>query len=128
MTEQRTPFSQLVAHLGKGSIDATATDELAELVQSVRETRKKGSITLQIDVAMLDKASENAVKMTAQVTSKPPKSELPATIGYSTYDGEILRDDPDQPALDLKQVEPPQTQFRKAPTGNRTVKTVGAES
>ncbi len=126
MTTERTPFSQILAHLGKGSIDATATEELAELVKAVRTTRKKGSITITMNVGMLDNSSEDAVKMTAEVKTTPPKMPLPTTIGYSTHDGDILRDDPDQPELNLRQVEAPPVSVKAAPTGNKTVKTVGA--
>ncbi len=43
MEFKTTPFNQQISYLGKGSVNAEATEELAKLVQAVRETGKKAS-------------------------------------------------------------------------------------
>ena len=40
--DQKTPFSQQLAHLAKGSVDAALTDDLAELVKAINDARKGG--------------------------------------------------------------------------------------
>lgn len=40
-TKNTTPFSQQLAYINKGTLDAELTEALAEVVKAVRETRKK---------------------------------------------------------------------------------------
>lgn len=123
----QTPFSQQIAYLGKGAIDEEATDALAQVVQAVRTTRKKGQVTLVIDVSMLDQRSEDSVAIQASVKQKVPQLPSPKTVMFSTHDGDLLRDDPDQQTLELRQVEQPDVTFKRAPTGNKVTKVVGGE-
>lgn len=39
--ENKTPFSQQIAYINKGTLDAELTETLAMIIQAVRETRKK---------------------------------------------------------------------------------------
>ncbi|MCH8530328.1 MAG: hypothetical protein LAT65_05710 [Saccharospirillum sp.] len=104
MSTEVTPFSEQLSYMAKGSVNDEATEKLAELVKAVRTTGKKGSITLKIDVSMLDKASEDAMRLVGSVTAKLPELENPTTVMFSTHDGDLLRDDPEQMALNLRQV------------------------
>lgn len=42
-TKNTTPFSQQLAYINKGTLDAELTEALAEVIKAVRETGKKGS-------------------------------------------------------------------------------------
>lgn len=118
MTDQtQTPFSQQIAFLGRGSTDAEVTEALVQVVRAVRETRKAGHVTLKLAIRMADKRTEDAIRITPQITKKVPELESEETIMYSTYDGDLLRDDPRQEKLDLRDVS---AQF-KAPAPAKEV-------
>lgn len=99
-----TPFSQQIAFLNKGALDDELTEELAEVVKQVRQTGKKGEVTLTITIQMLDKRHEDALKITPKVKTSIPTLDPYTTIMFSTADGDMLRDDPNQRSLDLRQV------------------------
>jgi hypothetical protein len=103
-----TPFSQQLAYLSRGSLDAELTEALAEVVKRVRETGKAGTLTLKLRVSMLNARDENAVKVTPAVSKKLPELAPFETILFSTFDGDLLRDDPRQRRLELKEVPTPE--------------------
>ncbi|EPG5002498.1 hypothetical protein NAK66_002445 [Klebsiella oxytoca] len=109
MTEEAkqsaTPFSQQVAYFNKGTLDSELTEALATLVKKVRETGKKGSVTLNITCSMLNTRDENAMKITPSVKTSIPELDRAETIMFSTYDGDLLRDDPDQVQMDLRVID-----------------------
>ncbi|EHD21284.1 MULTISPECIES: hypothetical protein [Brenneria] len=100
--ENKTPFSQQIAYINKGTLDAELTETLAMIIQAVRETRKKGSVTLTLNCEMLNSRTEDTIKVTPDVKFNKPKLELADTIMFSTADGDLLRDDPDQIQIDLQ--------------------------
>ena len=104
MSTKNTPFSQQMAFLNKGMLDDELTEELAELVKKVRETGKSGTLTLTLKVGMLNRRDENAVKITPAVKTRLPEMAPFETIMFSTADGDLLRDDPQQRNLDLEVV------------------------
>jgi ribosomal protein S28E/S33 len=104
MSNHNTPFSQQLAFLSKGCLDEELTELLSEVVKAVRETGKTGSLTLTLKVQMLNNRDENAVKITPAVKSKLPELAPYETIMFSTGDGDLLRDDPNQRKLPLEEV------------------------
>ncbi|MCA7012491.1 hypothetical protein LF934_07505 [Dickeya dadantii] len=102
---KQTPFSQQIAYINRGTLDAELTESLAELIKSVRETGKKGTITLTLNVSMLNTRDENAVKVTPAVKTSKPELGQADTIMFSTADGDLLRDDPDQIKLPLTVID-----------------------
>ncbi len=102
-----TQFSQQVAYLGRGSLDAELTEALASVVKAVRETGKSGVLTLQLKVSKLNARDENAVKITPRVATKKPELAPYESVMFSTYDGDLLRNDPNQRQLDLQEVPKP---------------------
>lgn len=103
-TQISTQFSQQVAYLGKGSLDSELTEALADVVRAVRETGKAGTLTLRLKVSKLNARDENAVKLTPEVSTKRPKLAPYESVMFSTYDGDLLRNDPNQQQLDLREV------------------------
>ena len=99
-----TPLSQHISFLNKGLFDDEATEELTKLVKAVRETGKKGTLVIELNIGMFDKTTDDAVTITPSVKVKLPKAESRKNVFWSTYDGDLLRSDPDQQQLDLKQV------------------------
>ncbi|GLW38504.1 hypothetical protein Pcaca04_24400 [Pectobacterium carotovorum subsp. carotovorum] len=100
-----TPFSQQIAYINKGTLDAELTETLAMIIQAVQETRKKGSVTLTLNVQMQNSRTDNQMKVTPDVKFNKPKLELADTIMFSTADGDLLRDDPAQVKMDLTVIE-----------------------
>lgn len=120
-----TPFSEQIAYLAKGSLNDELTEELTELVKLVRLTGKKGTLTLTLEVGMLDKSAEDAMRITGDVKTKPPKMDKPTTIMFSTGDGDLQRDDPDQLNIPLRQVGAPTSgEVRQVPNAPKTPKQV----
>lgn len=102
-----TPFSQQLAYINKGTLDAELTEALADVIKAVRETGKKGAVTLTLNCSMLNTRDENTMKVTPKVTRTIPELDRADTIMFSTADGDLLRDDPAQTQLDLKVIEQP---------------------
>lgn len=67
-TKNTTPFSQQLAYINKGTLDAELTEALAEVIKAVRETGKKGAVTLTLNCAMLNTRDENTMKVTPKVS------------------------------------------------------------
>lgn len=105
-TKNTTPFSQQLAYINRGTLDAELTEALADVIKAVRETGKKGAITLTLNCSMLNTRDENTMKVTPKITRTIPELDRADTIMFSTADGDLLRDDPDQMQIDLKVIEP----------------------
>lgn len=56
---------------------------------------------------MLNTRTENQIKITPVVTSKIPELDREESIVFSTADGDVLFDDPNQVKMDLKTPEEP---------------------
>ena len=100
-----TPFSQTLSYLSRGSVDSELTEELAQLVKAVRETGRAGEITLKIKVQMHSAKDEDTVVITPSVNNKLPKHDMAKAIMYSTYDGDLLRNDPNQTEMNLREIK-----------------------
>lgn len=111
-----TPFSQHLVYLNKGTLNDELTEVMGDVVKAVRETGKQGTITLQLKVSMLNKRDEDVVKITPSVKHQVPELDRAETIMWSTADGDLLRNDPDQQDVELKSV------------GNNSSKTVQLDS
>jgi hypothetical protein len=96
-------FSQQLAYLEKGGLDREATDLLAELVQAVKATRRKGSITVTISMSM-DSAADSTVKIKSEVKAKIPEFDRPSTFMFVGAGGALLRNDPEQRRFPLEPV------------------------
>ena len=102
MSESKcTPFSQQLAYINKGTLDQELTEALAEVIKMVRETGKKGAVTLTLNCQMLNTRDENTMKITPNVKKSIPELDRADTIMFSTADGDLMRDDPSQVQMDL---------------------------
>ena len=103
--ETNTPFSQQIAHLSKGTLDAELTEALGDLVKAINDHGKKGSITLTL--TLKPESVHGEVKMitvSPDVKVSSPQPQRMSSRMWPTYDGDLLRDDPDQGTLDLKSI------------------------
>ena len=96
------PITDTLRHIGGGVFIDTASDKLAELVAAVDSTGKAGSIDMKIK---LKKATRGgAMHITGTVKLNKPAEEPMEAMLWSTPDGNLVADDPNQQNLDLKQV------------------------
>jgi len=72
-------------------------------VNGVSETGKQGTVTLQLKVSLM-KGTEDTVTLQSNVNNKVPQLDRAQTIMWSTYDGDLIRNDPNQRSFDLKTV------------------------
>lgn len=101
--QQVRPFAAILQDLDNGTVaDQLATDMQA-LVTAVREHGRKGSITLKFEVA--PRKGGSALNVTARVDTKLPAPEPTESVFFSDAAGNLLRDDPRQMMLPLREVE-----------------------
>ena len=109
-----TPFHQTLAKLNRGELNDELTETLAEVIKAVRNTRKQGTVTLTLNVAMLNARTEDTIKITPKVSTKVPELNRDESIVFSTANGDVLFEDPSQIKMELKQVEEqPKGQLKK---------------
>ncbi|GAA1026872.1 hypothetical protein GCM10009557_06130 [Virgisporangium ochraceum] len=101
--QQVRPFSAVLTEIGGGKIHARLSAQLAELTAAVRDTGKKGEITIKVRVEPLKKADQNTLVVTASSTAKVPEGDdaSPTSVFFADASGNLRRDDPTQPQLPL---------------------------
>jgi len=105
--EIKTPsndFSALLSQFRDGESLHELSDKLSKLVQAVRETGKPGKMTYTLIV----KPSGDAVV----VTDEEPKLKMPAVqreaaIFFVTEEATLVRHNPNQRQLELREVQKP---------------------
>lgn len=93
---QVRPFSDLVRELRRGLTHDELSEQLADLVDAVEETRKKGKLVLTIAVEPLPKSDALVVKDSIKTTLPTPERDI--TVMFAD-DGRLTRDNPRQPAI-----------------------------
>lgn len=97
INEDAPEFAAFILTHAKGRAHDELTDQLAKLVQAVKETGKKGTLSLQI-VIEPDKKVENVVRVEDKISVSIPK-ESRASMWYTDDEGKLHRDDPAQTAM-----------------------------
>jgi hypothetical protein len=92
------PFAAILNDIRGGDVADQAAELMQELVAAVREHGKKGELVLKIAVEPM-KGNPDALSVSGDVTSKPPRPTPVAAIFFADTDGNLLRDDPRQIAL-----------------------------
>lgn len=105
---QIKPFATTLQEIGSGVLAAHLAEQLQELTGAVVDTGKKGTLTLQITVAPLKAGNVKNLVATAKTTLKTPAEE-PASVFFVDKDGNLTRDDPDQPMLPLRGLDNPRS-------------------
>lgn len=113
------PFTDVLRDFRRGKVVDDLTEALAEVVKGVEETNKKGEITLKLVVQPQGK-DDNAMRVSAKVTSKVPRADLPDALFYADADGSLLRDDPTQSRMfaDAEEVDPKTGEIRPKKQGH----------
>lgn len=95
------PFTDVLGEIEAGQFLEDITKELRKLVNAVREVRKPGAIKLAFKISPTGRGS---VEIDAKMDSTIPEHDRPATVFFMTPDGTLLRDDPAQIKLPLREV------------------------
>lgn len=103
---QVRPFADILRDLGRGSVIDDSAVLLQDLVRAVRDYGKKGVFNLRVEVAPMKGESE-ALIVTAQATAKPPVGEATSAVFFADGHGNLLRDDPRQIQLPLRELNRP---------------------
>lgn len=104
--DNNTMFSQQIAHLAKGSTDMELTEALTSLVKSINDHQKKGTITLTL--TLKPKVHHGEVKWISiqpKISVTEPDPDRMSSVFFPTHSGDLLRDDPEQGEMDLKEVK-----------------------
>lgn len=109
--DERTikPFATTLQEIGAGVFHARLSEQLQELTEAVVATGKKGTLTLQLVVAPLKPGNVKNLVTTGKSVLKAPEddSEQPSSVFFVDADGNLTRDDPNQPTLPIRGLDTP---------------------
>ncbi|MCV2395952.1 hypothetical protein OEB99_16675 [Actinotalea sp. M2MS4P-6] len=94
------PFADWLREQSSGRTHDELTDGLAELVRAVKDTGKKGVLTLTISIAPFDKATTNTLTVTDVVKVALPQHDRRKSIFYGDDAGNLTRENPLQPTFE----------------------------
>jgi hypothetical protein len=87
------PFAEVLSEVNKGVVADDAATELAKLVAAVKETGKKGRMTITLEVSPFS-GNDEIVQVSGSVAMRPPKAAAPMSVFYQDDDGNLTRNDP----------------------------------
>lgn len=91
-----TPFVEWLGAYKKGETDSELTHQLRELIESVQETGKPGTMTLTLKVT---RKGERQVTVIEDIKVKTPQHDRTETIYFVDAATNLVRDDPRQGVL-----------------------------
>lgn len=101
MTEiEGKPFTDILGELEGGDVLREMTDKLYDVGRAVRDTRKEGTIKLTVKLTPTGKS----FIVDAKIETKVPEHDRPSTTFFMTPEGTLMRNDPNQPRLPLREV------------------------
>lgn len=107
----RKPFAAVIQEQRNGGLHSELSHELAALVSAVQETQKPGTLTLTMKVA----PNKDGVTMTVtdKVVAKIPENDRGAAIFFVQGDGNLVRRDPRQLEMPLREVTREEVELRE---------------
>lgn len=106
------PFGELLRELGGGATDVELAEGIWDVIQRVRDTGKKGSLTLTIAIAPIDKKDpqNGPLSFVDTVTVKLPEYDRTPVFLFTDREGNPTRSNPLQAELTgLRDVSSPTT-------------------
>lgn len=98
----RAAMNILEAHKN-GRIITDLSAALKQVTAAVQLTGKGGSVTLTMKINPASKGDASTLVFLPKVKSVIPESEVPGSIFYADADFNLVREDPNQAKLDLKE-------------------------
>lgn len=99
-------FSSFLLELARGKTHEELSQALQDVTAKVIETGKKGSLTLNLTIELLDKDPANGLRLTDEIKTKLPEHDRPGSMFFRTTDGNLSRRDPRQMSFDDLQTLP----------------------
>lgn len=106
-------FEVALREVRNGECLKDMSQALAELVKAVRETGKKGAVSLRLCVSPAGTAEE-VLLIEDEIKKIMPKEKKAGSIFFATDDNGLQRNDPRQRELPLVTVVEQQPELRKA--------------
>ena len=101
------PFSDFLREHGAGRTHDELSEALHDLIRKVKDTGKKGSVSLAIVVEPVKK-DERLVIVSDKITLRMPEHDRPSAMWFTDRNGNLTRSDPDQLVFEsLREVPPP---------------------
>lgn len=118
ITDQRTgeviddptirPFGAWLQEQSSGATHEELSEGLWDLTARVRETGKKGTLTLIVTVEPMPKTDGQVLVVTDEIRLKLPEFARQGSVFYADREGNLTRTNPDQPELTgLREVPAP---------------------
>lgn len=89
-------FGSFLLEQARGKTHDELSQALHDVTAKVMETGKKGSLTLTISIALLDKDPSNGLVINDEIRTKMPEHDRPASVFYPDRSGNLSRRDPNQ--------------------------------
>lgn len=105
------PFAAVLQEIGAGRTHTQLSQQLADLVEAVTSTGKKGTLTLTLTVAPIKPGNTSTLVVTGKTVAKAPEGDdaTPSSVFFPDANGNLSRDDPQQIALPLRGLTTPST-------------------
>ena len=99
------PFMDFLREHRNGTTHDELSDALQELVAAVVEEGKSGKMVLTINVKHAGRGS-GALEVAAEIKVTPPKSQPGVAIFFASPENNLIRQDPRQTAMELREIGP----------------------
>ena len=93
--EERSAAMSFLDRLRGGAFMLKAARALREVTKAVHEQQAKGTVTITLSITPVKK-SPGAVSITDKIVAKPPMAEPPSAVMFTTADGALSYEHPDQ--------------------------------
>ena len=97
------PITHVIAEYNLGKFADECSAELNQLVGECTATGKKGELTIKSKLAPA-KSADRALLVTMEAVVKTPEFSSPAEYAYVNKDNDLVRDNPAQQRLELREV------------------------
>ncbi|MFW6598141.1 hypothetical protein ACQBAU_16200 [Propionibacteriaceae bacterium Y2011] len=95
---QTRPFADWIREYNRGQLHDEISHALQELATAVKDHQKAGTITVTVKIEPL-KDNSDVLKVSDKVTTKVPQPDRKAAIYFADADGNLRRDNPNQPSI-----------------------------
>ncbi|HWA07952.1 MAG TPA: hypothetical protein VG838_00650 [Opitutaceae bacterium] len=100
---QNNAFAQLLGQLSNGRVLTDLADKFPLVVEAVKRTGKKGTLTLQLTVKPEGKGDVTSVEVLDEVKLKLPERDRKATTFFVVGERDLSRADPNQTEIQFPQ-------------------------
>lgn len=99
------PFMDFLREHRNGSTHDELSDALRDLVAAVGEEGKAGKLTFTVNIKPAGRDS-GALEVGTEIKLLPPKASPGVSIFFASAENNLVRQDPRQQALELREISP----------------------